>query len=81
MVRLPGSANDAIIAEVRSGARLSFVTPLVVRGQLIAALLPFVGVDPHEVRLLTVLQQGHPAADLGVAQDDRRRSVDVAPSR
>ena len=41
-------------------------------GQLVAAELPFVGVDAHEVRFLSVFQQRHAAPDPGVAQEDRR---------
>ncbi len=49
----------------RSSGGLSFVSC----GQLLAAELPFVFFDAHEVRLLPVLQQRHAAADLGVAED------------
>ena len=40
-------------------------------GELLAADLPFVGVDAHEVGFFPGFQQRHAAADLGVAQDDR----------
>src|SRR4051794_17884449 len=44
-------------------------------GQLVAADLPFVVVDAHEMCLLAGFQQRNTAPDPGVAQDDRRLAL------
>src|SRR6478752_3771575 len=51
--------------------RYSCLLLLMTCGQLVAAHLPFVGVDAHEVGFLTGFKQRHAAADPGVAQNDR----------
>jgi hypothetical protein len=48
-------------------------------GQLVAAGLPFVGVNAREVRFFSVFQQRHPAPDPGVAKQDRRCAGEGAP--
>ena len=81
----PGSANEAIIAEVVSfflrgsvvviGSGSGVVPRVVACGELVAGDLPLVLGHAHEVGLLAGLEQRHAAADAGVADQHPGRAL------
>ena len=78
VVRWPGSANEAIIADVVSVLAVVGVVVIGIFLQLVAGDLPLVLGHAHEVRLLPGLQQRHAAADAGVADQHRGRAAVLA---